>query len=242
MTMYADSKKKFGDSLHKNKLYLRRLGWRLRAFYRLTPFSRVFGFDFGKPLDRYYIEKFLSQNSAAIKGRVLEVGDSFYTRLFGAQRVKTADVLHAIEGNAEATLVGDLATGQGIPCGVYDCIILTQVLPFIYDVRGALKTSKGALNSTGTLLVTVPGISQISRYDMDRWGDYWRFTSLGLRRLLEEQFPEASITVQVYGNVLAASAFLYGLASEDLRADELDTHDSDYEVIIAAKVIKVEKA
>ena len=28
----------------------------------------------------------------------------------------------------------------------------------------------------GSLLLTVPGISQIARYD-DHWGDYWRFTS-----------------------------------------------------------------
>jgi hypothetical protein len=34
------------------------------------------------------------------------------------------------------------------------------------------------LKPGGVLLATVSGISQISRYDMYRWGDYWRFTTL----------------------------------------------------------------
>jgi hypothetical protein len=37
---------------------------------RLTPVSRVFGFDRGLPLDRHYIEDFLRTHSADIAGRV----------------------------------------------------------------------------------------------------------------------------------------------------------------------------
>src|SRR6185503_10982321 len=47
---------------------------------RLTPISRVFGFDRGTPVDRYYIENFLADNASDIRGRVLEVGDDSYTR------------------------------------------------------------------------------------------------------------------------------------------------------------------
>lgn len=73
---------------------------------------------------------------------------------------------------------------------------------------------------------------------MDRWGDYWRFTSLSARHLFEEVFPAESIEVQPHGNVLAAIAFLHGLAAEELRPQELDYHDPDYEVLITVRAVK----
>jgi thymidylate kinase len=47
---------------------------RFRRFHRLSPMSRRFGYDRGLPLDRHYIEQFLSRESAAIRGQVLECG------------------------------------------------------------------------------------------------------------------------------------------------------------------------
>jgi hypothetical protein len=35
--------------------------------------------------------------------------------------------------------------------------------------------------------------------------------------------------------VLAASAFLYGLAAEELRREELEPRDPDYEMLIAVR-------
>ena len=59
---------------------------------RLQPVSRLFGFDRGMPLDRYYIEKFLQEHSSCITGDVLEVADDGYTRKFGHNAVP--HVLH----------------------------------------------------------------------------------------------------------------------------------------------------
>lgn len=94
------------------------------------------------------------------------------------------------------------------------------------------------LKPGGVLPVTLSGISQSSRYDMDRWGDYWRFTILSARRLFEEVFPPASVIVETHGNVLAAVAFLHGLAADELKREELDCHDPDYEVSITVRAIK----
>jgi hypothetical protein len=88
------------------------------------------------------------------------------------------------------------------------------------------------------VLATVPGISQIVRYDMDRWGDYWRFTSLSARRLFECAFPGGEVRVEAHGNVLAGAAFLYGLSSGELRPEELEHHDPDYEVLITVRAVK----
>src|SRR4051794_37443694 len=56
---------------------------RLGDFCRTAPISTVFGFDRGTPIDRYYIETFLSKNADDIRGRVLEIGDNSYTVRFG---------------------------------------------------------------------------------------------------------------------------------------------------------------
>src|SRR5262249_53882213 len=94
------------------------------------------------------------------------------------------------------------------------------------------------LKPGGVLLATFPGISQIARNDMDRWGEYWRFTSLSARKVFAEFFPEDRITVQAFGNILTAIALLHGLLATELRNEELDYHDRDYEVLITVRAIK----
>ena len=211
---------------------------RLGSLRRLQPISNVFGLDRGLCIDRYYIERFLSAHASDIQGRVLEIGDDTYTRKFGGNPVTKSDVLHAVEGNPKATIVADLTCANHVPSNIFDCIIFTQTLQFIYDVQAAVRTLYRILKPGGVLLATFPGISQISRYDMDRWGDYWRFTTLSAKRLFEEVFPPENVEVQAYGNVLTAIAFLHGLASEELRRKELDYHDADYEVLITVRAVK----
>lgn len=215
---------------------------RFGSLRRLTPISQTFGFDRGQCIDRYYIEGFLACRASDICGHVLEIGDDSYTRKFGAGRVTRSDVLHLRAGNPNATLVGDLANAQHILSDIFDCIIFTQTLQFIYDVRAALGHLHRILKPGGVLLATFPGISQISRHDMDRWGDYWRFTTLSAQRLFEETCPAAEVTVKAYGNVLAAAAFLHGLAAQELEREELEYHDPDYELLITVRVVKAERA
>ncbi len=204
---------------------------------RLTPISRQFGFDRGLPVDRYYIEKFLAENKADIKGRVLEIGDNSYTRQFGGDRVTQSDVLHIVEGNPQATIVGDLSKAENIPSDAFDCLVLTQTLQMIYDVRSAVKTIHRILKPGGVALVTIPGISHVSE---DEWAKYWswNFTSKSGQLLFAELFPEGNIQLETHGNVLAAIAFLQGIATVELDSSELDHCDRQYEVIITVRAIK----
>ncbi|OGO46163.1 MAG: hypothetical protein A2Z30_00835 [Chloroflexi bacterium RBG_16_64_43] len=213
------------------------VGWvRFGSFGRVHPISRAFGFDRGTPIDRYYIERFLDQHASDIRGRVLEVGDDTYTRRFGGERVTQREVLHVVPGNPQATLVGNLETGEGLAGRTYDCLILTQTLHCVYDLRAAVRTVRGLLAPGGVALVTLPGISQISRYDADRWGDYWRLTPLAAHRLFGDVFDHGRIEVRVYGNVQTAAAYLYGLALEDLDRRALEHNDADYPLIICLRV------
>jgi SAM-dependent methyltransferase len=200
--------------------------------------SRRFGYDRGVPLDRYYIEHFLDGEMTAIRGRVLEVGDNRYTGRFGGDRVTRSDVLHVEPGHPATTIVGNLQFAPQLESASFDCIICTQTLQFIFDTTAAIQTIDRLLKPGGTALVTTPGISPIVREDQQRFGEYWRFTSQSLRRLFEERFAPANVKVDTYGNVLVAAAFLYGLAVEDLRPEELSFHDPDYEVTIALRATK----
>ena len=204
---------------------------------RLTPISRRFGFDRGLSVDRWYIERFLTEHAADIHGSVLEVADDAYTQRFGGDTVTQAEILHARSGY-NATIVGDLATGEGIPKEAFNAIVLTQTLQFIFDVQSAIAVLHEALAPGGVLLATAPGISQISRYDADRWGEHWRFTRESLDRLLRATFGNNRVTVEARGNVKVAVAQLHGLAVEDLTEGDLEHDDPDYEVVLLARAVK----
>lgn len=198
----------------------------------LTPISDCFGGDRGRPIDRYYIETFLAREAACIQGRVLEVGDRFYTERFGGERVQVSDVLNVTEGNPYATIVADLTRAEHVPSDTFDCIILTQTLQYVYEPCLAVRTLHRILKPGGVVLATLPGISQKDQGD---WTWYWSFSGKGVRRLFEEVFSPAGVTVEGHGNVLAAMAFLQGIAAEELTPAELDTHDPRYEVAITLK-------
>jgi peptidoglycan/xylan/chitin deacetylase (PgdA/CDA1 family)/SAM-dependent methyltransferase len=196
------------------------------------PVSPGFGFERGLPVDRHYVERFLERHAAAVRGRVLEIGDDGYTRRFGGDAVDSIDVLHADEGNPQATIVADLTDAPEIADATYDCVICTQTLLLIYDVRAAVATIRRILRPGGTALVTVPGLSRVCRAEAGEWGDFWRFTSMSARRLFEEF---RSVDVETFGNVLAGTAQLHGIASDELDQAELDAHDPDFEVVIGVR-------
>jgi len=209
---------------------------------RTQPFTGDFGNSRGLEIDRYYIEKFISEHTADIHGHVLEIKHNTYTIKYGGDRVTKSDVLHKVEGNPDATIVADLSNANHLPSNTYDAIIFTQTLQFIYDIQSTVATLHRLLKPGGILLATVSGMAQISREDFEQWGEYWRFTSLSVRLLFEDVFPKENVKVRSYGNVLAAISFLEGLATEDLKKKELDATDPNYELIISVRAVKVGQA
>lgn len=202
----------------------------------VSPLNREFGFSRGTPVDRYYIESWLDQNRALIRGDVLEIAEDTYTKRFGAEDA-VSHILH-VNLEKEGVIKGDLETGEGIPQDAVDCIILTQTLPFIYDCKQVIANVYKMLRKGGTALVTTGGITQISRYDMDQWGHFWSFTTASLKRLIEESAFGKNYAVSVYGNVKAACALMYGVAAEELKEEELWYSDEDYPVSICAVLRK----
>jgi hypothetical protein len=206
---------------------------------RVSPVSAIFGFDRGTPIDRHYIERFLQEHAADVRGRTLELGDATYTRRFGGSRVRQADVLHVTAGSPDATIIADLTDAGHVPSDAFDCIIFTQSLQMIYDFHAALDTLHRILKPGGVLLLTTHGISRIGRrLGRDDWGEYWHFTAQSIAGLVRQHFPGADASIGTYGNVLSATAFLHGLAAGELTGAELDHRDEDFEVIVTARIRK----
>jgi len=204
---------------------------------RTTPVDANWGFERGTPIDRVYVERFVEGHVGDIRGRVLEIAAPDYTTRFG-QAVTSVDVLMAEEGNPEATIVADLTDAPQIPDGAFDCAIVTQTLQFVYDVRAALATLHRVLAPGGVLLATAPGLTKISPHEDAVYGEWWHYTARSLRRLAGEAFGEGNVEVASYGNVLAATGFLYGLAASDLDEVELDARDPLFEVVVTLRAVK----
>jgi SAM-dependent methyltransferase len=220
----------------------RELRWWLRRIARpavmgtingVTPVSRRWGSDRGTPVDRHYIEAFLKEHGADVRGRVLEIMDSSYTSRFGVD-VERIDVLDMDPDNRHATIVADLSQAGNVPSDQFDCFVLTQTLQFILDLRGALAHAHRILRPGGVLLATVPAVSRID----DNYADYWRLTARSAEALFEDAFGPGQVTVRSYGNVLAAVAFLHGIASEELSPRKLHDHDPLYPVLVTVRAVK----
>ena len=231
-------RKTLASALHRPVSRIRRRIEVARGAGGLQPLNREFDADRGRPIDRHYIENFLQRHADDISGYVLETGDDAYTHRYGGDRVTRSEVLHAVGGNPQATFVGNLETGEGVPRECVSCLVLTQTLQYINEARKAVRTCRDASARGGVLLATVSGISQISRYDMDRWGDYWRFSRLSSRKLFGEVFGDGNVRVETHGNVYAARAFLLRMAVEDLSVQRLDYRDPDYELAIAVRAVR----
>ena len=117
------------------------------------PVEKNFGYYRGTVIDRFYIEEFLKTNQSLIKGNVLEIADTTYSKKFG-KNVTSFEVLHYDAKNNKATIVGDLTKMETLPSNKMDCFICTQTLNFIYDFKAAINGSFHLLKPGGVMLCT----------------------------------------------------------------------------------------
>jgi SAM-dependent methyltransferase len=199
----------------------------------LEPMSKKFGYDRGKPIDRYFIETFLKRNSQKIHGTCLEITDTNYIDTFGTG-VTHADALDIDTSNRRATIHADLRHMPSVGDNTYDCIILTHVLGIIDDVPAAVSECYRILKPGGTILATSSCLSPV--YDQQL--NYWRFTVASMRYLFGKSFPPQNIEVLSYGNVLTGQCFWVGMSQEELSETELSYNDPMFPNIIAVTAVK----
>ena len=204
---------------------------------KVTPVSRNFGYDRGTPVDRYYIEKFLEENKADIRGSVLEIKDRNYTERFGGMKVSFSDILDIDSSNKSATIYADLRDTSTLPKEEYDCIILTQTLHYIDVFDVAIKNLYKMLNKDGILLCTLPSVSRMN-YDFGEEGDFWRFTKVSARYIFRRHFTEDKLQIKTYGNVFTNICFLEGVCLEEITREELDYYDKCFPLIVCVRGAK----
>ena len=190
---------------------------------RFQPLSS-WGWKRGTPVDRWYIEQYLTEHADLVHGSALEVKSDLYSSRLGARSV---DVLDIDPDNALATVVGDVCTPGVLPRSAYDAAVITQTLQLVDDPVAAVRHLAEALRPGGSLLVTVPTMSRL----VDE-SDRWRWTPRGLEHLLRSAAPDgATVEVAGLGNGLTARAFLFGLSAEEVGEASLRHVDRDYPLV-----------
>ena len=239
--MFEDQGIKF--LIHSEEDYMRVLRLIYKDEYSLIdgishmsfePSSRSWGSERGQCIDRVYIERFLEKHSKCIQGICMELGSDTYIKRYGAN-VEKSIVLH-IYGKGRNAIKGNFETGEGLEDNSVDCLICTQAMTAIYDLKSSFTNIYKMLRPGGVALFTVSGAggSPVSMSDYNNWGVYWRFTDMSLRRLLEEVFDKDKIEVNSYGNAKVEMGIQYGLCAEDLSPKDFDYYDEKYPLIITA--------
>lgn len=132
-------------------------------------------------VDRASIREFLEENSRFIKGETLDYGCGRqpYKELIETQGATYTGYDHP---NFPGSVVSE-AFGQ--PYDIYykswDTILCTQMLQYVYNPKGLLDTFRTILKKDGHLILTyATNWPEVESEDLNR------FTTYGIRRLLEE--------------------------------------------------------
>ena len=172
----------------------------LGALRRTTPIDPNWGYERGTPIDRVFVDRFVGERAADVRGRVLEIAAPDYTTRYGTD-VQHVDILMAKEGNPDATIVGRPHRRPPDPERVI------RLRDRHADPAVRLQRPLGAdtlhriLRPGGVLLATVPGITKISRSRTRVRGMVALHRSVGApaRR---GGVRCGNVEVETYGNVL----------------------------------------
>lgn len=135
---------------------------------------------------RHELHKYIKKISPQITGKILDVGcgSKPYRDLF-----KTIAEYHGLEYSESASGIAHKAQdfiydGHTFPFedSSYDCVISSEVLEHVFNADEFLSEINRCLKKDGKLLLTVPFVWD----EHEQPGDFGRYTSFGLKYLLEE--------------------------------------------------------
>jgi SAM-dependent methyltransferase len=116
-----------------------------------------------------------------------------------------------------------------------DWVVLDRALQWVPEMTDALEAVVGRLRPNAVLVTFFTGIARAER------GEHAPLRSVqpyAAGRLHEERRDLESVTVEQYGNVTLALAWIYRLPADDLTERELATVDPAYPVLVAVTASK----
>jgi SAM-dependent methyltransferase len=198
---------------------------------RQFPFCPSFGLGRGTPVDRYYLERFIAESRQQVRGDVVELGGRAANRQaygFDCDRYRGVD-LQAGDG---VEVVGDIHDASLFAEASLDTVLAFNVLEHCRQPWVVAENTHRWLRGGGRVLCMVPNAQRL--HEMPE--DYWRPLPAAVDSLFS-MFPVRRM--RVYGNPVATIASLFGVAAEELTAEELAVHHPSYPV---ASCIVAEKA
>ncbi|TSC72471.1 MAG: methylase involved in ubiquinone/menaquinone biosynthesi [Parcubacteria group bacterium Gr01-1014_38] len=150
--------------------------------------------------------------AAHARGRALDAGAGTLTYrsvlLPHVQEYRSLDVTRT---HPALDYLGDVQA-MPLPDGSFDTVLCAEVLEHIPDPRRALAEIRRVLRPGGKLIITVPHLG----YLHNEPNDFYRYTTYGLRRLLEDG-GFAVLSLEPSGGIfcflqLIPATFLVGLA------------------------------
>lgn len=198
---------------------------------RKFPLCNLFGFTRGVPIDRYYLEKFISEIRLEVVGTVLEVGGVLVNRELYQFSNATEYLTLDVEARPGISKVGDIHNPATIEFESLDTVVIFNVLEHCYDPWLAVKNIYSWLKVGGKCFCMVPNSQKIH----DIPADYWRILPDGMKQIFQD-FPQQKL--YVYGNPMSVIANFLGISAGELSPKELDDFHPDYPSITCIVVTK----
>jgi len=212
------------------------------ALRRLRPFGN--GRQDHLSVIRYYWADFLETHRADVRGRALEIGETATIQYYGGTALTQADALDLASHRPDVRVIADLARAAAVPGAQYDCFLMQFTTNVIYDIPSALYHAIRLLKPGGVLLTNFwcTDFYFADGLDMGTGAPlymHWFFTPLQVENLLLGLGLERSdYTLEVYGNLLAKTAFLMNLPVRELTPTERDQRDPGQPLLICARVVR----
>jgi len=191
---------------------------------KTVPICQVFGLTRGKPVDRYYLNKFITEVKSQISGQILEIGGTPKDKDFYEVNLGSSYKVMNIEAGSGIDIVGDAHDVSLIKRESFDSIITFNVLEHCYSPWQVVENIYTWLKPGGKCFAMVPSAVRLHATPMDYWRPLpdaftWMFRNFSQRKLY------------VYGNLISVIASYHGIATEELTTEELDAFHPDFPVV-----------
>ena len=198
---------------------------------RSTPICPWFGWGRGTPIDRYYLDKFVTDIRQQVSGVAVEIGGTAGNAArYGFRRVRRYLTLDMSAAHG-VDIVGDAHDSSLLRPESVDSIIAFNVLEHCIRPWVVVENMRTWLRGGGGAFCMVPNAQRIHNMP----GDYWRPMPSALSWMFREFRNQK---VYQYGNPAALIAAYMGIAAEELSSQELDETHPDFPVATCVAALK----